>query len=97
MKIVNLFGRLSRLLAVEFGDVSVTGTVRKVTVSAAGHMYFCLADGDSRLACIVLHGVTARLGHKPSDGDLVTARGAVMAYAPKGQLQFVVSSLGKPG
>ena len=73
-----------------FADLWVQGEVSSSYTSAAGHTYFTLQDGSSKLACVLFRRQGLRLG-APEQGRLYVVRGSLTVYEAGGQYQLVVS------
>ncbi|MAG35303.1 MAG: exodeoxyribonuclease VII large subunit, partial [Dehalococcoidia bacterium] len=73
-----------------FADLWVQGEVSNSHTSAAGHTYFTLQDGSSRLACVLFRRRGVHLG-APEQGRLYVVRGSLSVYEAGGQYQLVVS------
>ncbi len=88
---------LSRLvrdrLEAEFADIWVEGEISNFRPASSGHLYFTLKDEASQLRCICMRQRARYLRFRPEDGLLVTARGRVTVYEPRGEYQFYVESL----
>ncbi|MCZ6492098.1 MAG: exodeoxyribonuclease VII large subunit [Acidobacteria bacterium] len=88
---------LSRLvrdrLEAEFADIWVEGEISNFRPASSGHLYFTLKDEASQLRCICMRQRARYLRFRPEDGLLVTARGRVTVYEPRGEYQLYVESL----
>ncbi len=73
-----------------FADLWVQGEVSSSHTSAAGHTYFTLQDGSSRLACVLFRRQGLRLD-APEQGRLYVVRGSLTVYEAGGQYQLIVS------
>ncbi len=73
-----------------FADLWVQGEVSSSYTSAAGHTYFTLQDGSSKLACVLFRRPGLRLG-APEQGRLYVVRGSLTVYEAGGQYQLVVA------
>jgi exodeoxyribonuclease VII large subunit len=86
----------SDALQVRLGAVSVCGEVSGFTRAASGHCYFTLKDADGAnavLRCAMFRRAALLLDFAPRDGQHVEARGRVVIYEPRGELQCVVEAL----
>ncbi|MCH8266281.1 MAG: exodeoxyribonuclease VII large subunit, partial [Acidobacteria bacterium] len=87
---------LSRLvrdrLEAEFADIWVEGEISNFRPASSGHLYFTLKDEASQLRCICMRQRARYLRFRPEDGLLVTARGRVTVYEPRGEYQLYVES-----
>ena len=87
-------------LASRFSACTVQGEVSGWSRAASGHCYFSLRDADSGEAtvrCAMFRRAAAMLDFAPRDGQLVTVRGRMAVYEPRGELQFVVEAMQAAG
>ncbi|MEO8280075.1 MAG: exodeoxyribonuclease VII large subunit [Ideonella sp.] len=87
-------------LAARFGACTVRGEISGWSRAASGHCYFSLkdADGDDGLLrCAMFRRAAGLLDFSPRNGQLVTMRGRLAVYEPRGELQFVVEALQPAG
>ena len=76
-------------------DVWVSGEVRSLSRSQAGHMYFTLRDADGALACVFFR--RENRGVQVEEGEQVLAHGRVSLWAERGDLQLYVDALQPEG
>ena len=76
-------------------DLWIEGEVRGLSRSAAGHLYFPLADDDALLNCAFF--ARQNRGVRIKKGDQVLAHGRVAIYKPRGDLQLIVDSVRPKG
>ena len=69
-------------------DVWIEGEIPRVTISAAGHAYFTLRDGNSSLRCVMFRN--SRGMEHLKDGAAIIAHGRMSIYEARGDLQLVV-------
>ena len=69
-------------------DLYVSGEVSNLRVSAAGHSYFTLKDGQAVLNCVMFRGQTGAA--LLDNGVSVSTHGRISFYAPRGSVDFVV-------
>ncbi len=78
----------SRLL-----NLAVRGEITKITYSSAGHIYFTLTDGTSKLSVNVWKYVADRLKVKPEDKKKVVCKGSISVYEPNGTYSLICSDI----
>ena len=90
-------GKLLQLLKQSVGrafpTLLVSGEVLDPLISARGHLYFRLTDGQAEIRAVMWKRDVARLSRCPQAGDQVTVRGGLDIYAPRGDLQLQVAAL----
>ena len=69
-------------------DLFVAGEISNLRVSAAGHSYFTLKDGQSVLNCVMFRGQTG--ADLLDNGGSVSTHGRISFYAPRGSIDFMV-------
>ena len=74
----------------ELADVTIIGEVSGNAQPASGHSYFSLRDREASLRCVMFR--YGRGHHFLEDGALVVCEGSAGIYAPRGDLQIVVTS-----
>ena len=84
--------------ALEGVRVTVLGEVSELS-DKPGYkaVYFTVADGGACMPCLMWRDVYGRSGVTLKLGDLVQISGAFSAYAPKGRMQFQVTTLQPAG
>jgi exodeoxyribonuclease VII large subunit len=78
-------------------DVSVRGEISNFVRAKSGHLYFSLKDAKATIACVMWRGRAASLTQMPREGQRVIISGHIDFYAPRGNLQIIVSSLRPEG
>ncbi len=74
----------------QLANVTIIGEVSGHSQPPSGHSYFSLRDSESSLRCVMFR---YSRGHQfLEDGALVICQGGTNLYAPRGDLQLVVSS-----
>lgn len=74
----------------QLANVSIIGEVSGHSQPASGHSYFSLRDQEASLRCVMFR---YGRGHQYlEDGALVVCEGSAGLYAPRGDLQIVVTS-----
>lgn len=74
-------------------DVIVQGEISNPLRAKSGHFYFSLKDAGATISCVMWRSATKALPEIPQEGQRVRARGRLDIYAPRGQLQLVVSAM----
>ncbi len=74
-------------------DVMVQGEISNPLRAKSGHFYFSLKDLDATIGCVMWRSAAQKLPEIPQEGQRVRARGRVDVYAPRGQIQLVVSAM----
>lgn len=92
-----LLSLLKQSLGRVFHTVLVSGEVLDPLLSQRGHFYFRLTDGQSEIRAVMWKREAERLRALPKPGDQVTVRAGLDLYAPRGDLQLVVSALMQSG
>lgn len=77
--------------------VMVRGEIIDTRPSSAGHVYFSLIDGSSKLACVMFKSQALRFGSLLKKGDTIVALGTLNVYAPGGTYSLVVKSVESDG
>ena len=78
-------------------DIWVRGEVSNFSRSSAGHMYFCLTDGQAQINCVLFRGAQRGLLAQPAAGEAVLAHGRVTIYEARGQYQLLVDNIAPEG
>ena len=74
----------------QLANVTIIGEVSGHAQPASGHSYFSLRDREASLRCVMFR---YGRGHQfLEDGALVVCEGSTGIYAPRGDLQIVVTS-----
>lgn len=74
----------------QLANVSIIGEVSGHSQPASGHSYFSLRDREASLRCVMFR---YGRGHQYlEDGALVVCEGSAGIYAPRGDLQIIVTS-----
>ena len=76
-----------------FRDVWVQGEVSNLRIPPSGHLYFTLKDSEAQIPAVCFRMRRRYLKFRPEDGMELLARGSVSVYAPRGQVQLMVSHL----
>jgi len=88
---------IKNMLEETLPSVTVEGEISNWRPAASGHVYFTLKDEAASMQAVMFRGRAARLAFRPTDGNLVRARGALSVYAARGQYQLVVDSMTAAG
>ncbi len=81
----------------DLGAVDVKGELSQIKVSTAGHFYATLKDKDAVLSIVMWRTTLARSGKPPAEGSLVTVRGTLSVYPPRGGYQLVITKIEAQG
>lgn len=74
----------------QLANISIIGEVSGHSQPASGHSYFSLRDREASLRCVMFR---YGRGHQYlEDGALVVCEGSAGIYAPRGDLQIIVTS-----
>ncbi len=87
-------------LAARFAVCTVRGEISGWSKAASGHCYFNLKDADGAdgmLRCAMFRRAAGLLDFAPRNGQLVTLRGRLGVYEPRGELQFIVEAMQPAG
>ena len=93
-------GALSQRIAGALGDlgtVLVQGELSQAKVHTSGHFYATLKDSEAVISVVMWHSTVVRNGPLPKEGSLVTVRGSVSVYAPRGQYQLTATRIAPLG
>ncbi|MCC8190994.1 MAG: exodeoxyribonuclease VII large subunit [Planctomycetes bacterium] len=85
--------RIKSLLEGSVGTVAVTGELSGLKISPSGHVYFALKDASALLDCVLWRSAAVRLPDLPRDGTMVTVRGKISVYEPRGRYQLVATTI----
>ncbi|RLB72984.1 MAG: hypothetical protein DRH03_03865, partial [Deltaproteobacteria bacterium] len=80
-----------------FTPVWVEGEISTLRTPASGHIYFTLKDERSQLKAVLFRRQQMALQYQPQEGDRVLCNGRISLYAPRGEDQIIVSSMGLKG
>ena len=69
-------------------DLFVVGEVSNLSVSAAGHSYFTLKDGQAVLRCVMFKGQAG--SELLANGAAVSTHGRISFYEPRGSTDYMV-------
>lgn len=97
IRVSALVALLKQSLGRAFHTVLVSGEVVDPLLSQRGHLYFRLTDGQSEIRAVMWKREADRLSALPPPGAQVTVRGCLDLYAPRGDLQLVVSAMMRSG
>jgi len=93
-------GALSQRIAGALGDlgmVLVQGELSQAKVHTSGHFYATLKDSEAIISVVMWRSTVVRNGPLPKEGSLVTVRGSVSVYAPRGQYQLTATRIAPLG
>jgi exodeoxyribonuclease VII large subunit len=92
----SLTAALRGLVEEHFDEVWVEGEISNAR-PYNGHLYFTLKDAGAQLRGFMFASTLRRLEFKPSDGQLVLARGRLTIYDKRGEYQLVCERLEPQG
>lgn len=90
----------SDAMAARFGAVTLRGELSAFSRAASGHCYFSLKDPSGApglIRCAMFRRAASLLDFAPAEGQQLEARGRVLVYEARGELQLVVESLQRVG
>lgn len=93
----SLLRAIADSLEARFNPVTVQGEIAGFSRAASGHCYFSLKDEQGQMRCAMFRRAAGLLDFSPSDGQLVTLRGRLGVYEPRGELQLLVESMRQAG
>jgi len=77
--------------------VWVEGEISNLSCPTSGHWYFTLKDRDAQVRCAMFRMRNLQVGFRPRDGQLLTVRGRVGLYEPRGDYQLIVEQMEDAG
>lgn len=92
-----LTGLIKTMLERTFPSVLLKGEISNFRPSANGHLYFVLKDEGAQITAVMFRGKASSLTFSPKDGMLVQVKGALSVYPPRGNYQFIITSMTKAG
>ena len=81
----------------DLGTVLVQGELSQAKVHTSGHFYATLKDSEAIISVVMWRSTVVRNGPLPKEGSLVTVRGSVSVYAPRGQYQLTATKIAPLG
>ena len=94
-QVSELLASLHQRIDAHYGPLRVEGEVFGLSTPRSGHRYFSLKDGDGQLRCAWFrHAIR---GQPLREGQKVLAHGRLAIYAPRGDLQMIVSAVEDAG
>ncbi len=91
--VTELTADVKRLLERRFGEVWVEGEISNFKRHTSGHWYFTLKDAGAQVRCASFKSANRSIRFRPEDGLVVTVRGRLSVYEPRGDYQLLVSSM----
>ncbi|MCX5712898.1 MAG: exodeoxyribonuclease VII large subunit [Candidatus Omnitrophica bacterium] len=88
---------IKSILEESFPQVWVEGEISNLRVSAAGHMYPSLKDGNAVLQTAIFKGTAKDIKFKLEDGLKVICFGRIEVYPPRGSYQLIVEKIEPKG
>ncbi len=77
--------------------VWVEGEISNFAAPSSGHWYFTLKDRDAQIRCAMFRARNLQVGFRPRDGQLLTVRGRVSLYEPRGDYQLIAEQMEDAG
>lgn len=93
LSVSQIVHQIKSRLETGFRDVWVQGEVSNLRIPPSGHLYFTLKDSESQIPGVCFRMRRRYLKFLPEDGMELLARGSISVYAPRGQVQLMVSHL----
>ncbi len=93
LKVSELTARIHDILEGNFPDVWVEGEISNCKTYPSGHTYMTLKDEAGQIKAVLFKGNAFGVRFRLEDGLRVLARGRVSCYAPRGDLQLIVSAM----
>ena len=93
LTVSELAARIHDALEGNFPDVWVEGEISNCKSYPSGHTYMTLKDEASQIKAVLFKGSAYSVRFRLEDGLKVLARGRVSCYAPRGDLQLILSAL----
>ncbi|MGC4028701.1 MAG: exodeoxyribonuclease VII large subunit [Steroidobacteraceae bacterium] len=94
-------GRLNRearlILEAGIPPVWVEGEISNFSTPSSGHWYFTLKDREAQIRCAMFRARNLQVGFRPQDGQLLTVRGRVSLYEPRGDYQLIAEQMEDAG
>ncbi len=72
--------------------LEVKGEIRQPKISG-GHMYMMMKDDTGMISCIIWKSKITDTIKTLKDGDMITAKGTLDFYIPRGEIKFIVNSI----
>ena len=86
------------ILQRKFDNISIQGEISSFNISPSGHAYYTLKDDTSELSCVMFSNQLRNYKDIMLAGSIVTVKGTISLYKPKGTFQlksFSASSVGE--
>ncbi|MBF0438892.1 MAG: exodeoxyribonuclease VII large subunit [Magnetococcales bacterium] len=97
LTVSQLNDEIRELLEDEFPYIQVRGEIADWKIPPSGHIYFSLADSQSRIRAVIWRATRTRIPTLPNSGDAVVVTGRIAVYSPRGEYQLVVEGLRPDG
>src|SRR5205814_8333987 len=88
-----LTAKIRDLLSKNFTDISVQGEISNCREAQSGHIYFTLKDDRAQVRCVYFKQQQRGIKFRPEDGLLMTVRGSIRVYEPRGAYQIYVEKI----
>jgi len=76
-----------------FSIVCVEGEVSNCRPASSGHLYFSLKDSGAKIDAVMFKNRLRSLNFEPKDGMLLSVRGSLSVYAPRGTYSIVCEEM----
>lgn len=93
--VTRLVGEIRAMLEGRYREIWVEGEISGLAQPASGHRYFSLREGETLIRCALFN--RRRPGTPPTEGMHALVRGRISVYAPRGDLQLIVTYLEDAG
>ncbi|MFA6350293.1 MAG: exodeoxyribonuclease VII large subunit [Candidatus Omnitrophota bacterium] len=88
---------IKSVLSEAFSQVWVEGEISNLRISAAGHLYPSLKDGNAVLQTAIFKGTAKDIKFKLEDGLKVICFGRIEVYPPRGSYQLIIEKIEPKG
>jgi exodeoxyribonuclease VII large subunit len=97
LSVSQLNNEVSQLLSRGFPSLWVEGEISNLSRPRSGHLYFSLKDEQAQLRCAMFRARAMKSNLNIENGMQIIAKGQVGLYEPRGDYQFIVSSIEEAG
>jgi len=93
LTVSELTEQIRRNLEGSFSIVCVEGEVSNCRPASSGHLYFSLKDSGAKIDAVMFKNRLRSLNFEPKDGMLLSVRGSLSVYAPRGTYSIVCEEM----
>ena len=93
LTVSELTEQIRRNLEGSFSIVCVEGEVSNCRPASSGHLYFSLKDSGANIDAVMFKNRLRSLNFEPKDGMLLSVRGSLSVYAPRGTYSIVCEEM----